>query len=200
LFEEGDKAYIVYENPHDKMICQTLSEDYLSLTSEVSEHLPRKCPPFVREAPAYFKRGNRQFLLTSGTTGYYPNPSQIDEMASPHGEWTTLGDPCRNDVTHNSFHAQFSSVFKHPFIDDLYIALGDRWLTDLTYDLPDMNKVLHAMFDKTAEPLPEGFRIEELSDENTSEADYVWLPVLFREDGTPYIEWKREWTTENFKK
>lgn len=199
LAEDGGKAYIVYENPHSEMICQTLTDDYTGFTGELSRHLPRKCPPFTREAPAFFRRGERKFLLTSGTTGYYPNPSQTDEIFSFHGEWKTLGDPCVNDRAKNSFHAQFSSVFKHPFVKDLYIALGDRWLNDLPVGLPDMNEIFQRLFDDELPPLPSDFRFSDLSDENTGEATYVWLPILFKDDGTPYIVWKNSWTTENFK-
>ncbi len=200
LFEQNEKAYVIYENPHTEMICQTLSDDYTSLTDEVSIHLRRKGPPYTREAPAFFSRNGRNFILTSGTTGYYPNATQIDELPqNPHEEWKTLGNACVNDVQNNSFHAQFSSVFKHPHIPDLYIALGDRWLNDLPMDLPDMNDIFERLFDHTKEPLPPNFKFSTLSDENTSEANYVWLPIQFHEDGTPYIVWKSEWTIENFK-
>ena len=198
LVEHGDKAYVIYENPHSEMICQTLTDDYTGLTDEVSSHIPEKCPPFVREAPAYFERGGRKFLLTSGTTGYYPNASRLYEITDFHGEWIDLGDPCEGDAAKNSFHAQFSSVFRHPRIEDLYLALGDRWLTDLPLDLPDMNDLFQRMFDPDAAPLPENFSFSDLSDENTGEAEYVWLPILFREDGTPYLKWRRSWTAEDF--
>ena len=37
------------------------------------------------------------------------------------------------------------------------------------------------------------------SDENTSEATYVWLPIRFDENGLPYITWEDEWKIEDFK-
>ncbi len=193
LFEENGKGYIVYENPHSEMICRELTDDYTGLTENYSAHLAAECPPFVREAPAYFKRGDKSYLLTSGTTGYYPNPSKIAEFAALHGEWKDLGDPCLNDKNRNSFHAQFSSVFKNPFIDGLYIALGDRWLTDLTEDLPDMEKEFYEMFSSNGKKGMTQKELATLTDDNTSEANYVWLPVRFRADGTPFIEWLREW-------
>lgn len=194
LFEADGKAYIVYENPHSETICRELTEDYANLTDNYASHLPAECPPYVREAPAYFERRGRRYLLTSGTTGYYPNPSRLDEVSSIHGEWLCLGNPCAGDTGRNSFHAQFSSVFKHPFVEDLYIALGDRWLTDLTIDLPNMEEVFYGLFSKNAPKVMESAELSTLTDENTSEADYVWLPVRFRSDGTPYLEWTREWT------
>ena len=159
----------------------------------MSIHIPKPFPPFTREAPAFFKRGGRKFLLTSGTTGYFPNETVLYEITDFHGEWRELGKPCVNDVNKNSFACQFSSVFRHPFIKDLYIALGDRWLRDLPANMPDINAIYERMFDKTKEPLPDGFTTTALSDENTSEATYVWLPVRFSDDGTPYICWETEW-------
>lgn len=170
-----------------------LNDDYTDFTDEMSIHIPKQFPPFTRETPAFFKRGGRKFLLTSGTTGYFPNETVLYEITDFHGEWRELGKPCVNDVNKNSFACQFSSVFRHPFIKDLYIASGDRWLRDLPANMPDINAIYERMFDKTKDPLPDGFTTTALSDENTSEATYVWLPVRFSDDGTPYICWETEW-------
>lgn len=193
LFEADGKAYVVYENPHCEMICRELTDDYTAVSDNYSSHLSAECPPFVREAPAYFERGGKRYLLTSGTTGYYPNPSKTDEIVSIHGEWKDLGDPCVNDVNRNSFHAQFSSVFRHPFVPDLYIAIGDRWLTDLVVDLPNMEDAFYGMFSPKGNRVLPDKDLPTLTDSNTSEADYVWLPIKFKGD-VPYIEWLREWT------
>ncbi len=198
LFLRDGRAYIVYENPHDSMICEELSDDYTALKGERSQHLQAECPPFVREAPAYFTRRGRAFLLTSGTTGYFPNPSEIAEIGEIHGAWNTLGNACVDDGKNNSFHAQFSSVFRHPFKQDLFIALGDRWLTDLAEDLPDMQKAFYGFFSKKAKKTIDESILPQLTDDNTEEANYVWLPVRFREDGTPYIAYAREWKIEDF--
>lgn len=199
LVAEGGRAYILYENPHDSMICQTLTDDYTDLTDEVTAHIPMPQPPYTREAPAYFRRGSRQFLLTSGTTGYFPNPSEVYEMHGFHGEWGGLGDPCRGDVEHTSFRSQFSSVFRHPTVPDLYIALGDRWLTDLPVPMPDFCDLFRRMFDpQQRDPLPPDFDFHVYSANDTSEADYVWLPIRFTPEGTPFIVWRDEWTVENF--
>lgn len=199
LFMIDEKAYIVYENPHDSMIVQELTDDYTDLAPTYSVHLRAECPPFVREAPAFFSRGQRNFLLTSGTTGYYPNPSEVAEIGrNVHNEWKMCGNACVNDVRNNSFHAQFSSVFRHPYKKDLYIALGDRWLRDLPEDLPDMQKVFYGLFNEKAKKILTDEQLHQLTDDNTSEATYVWLPVRFRADGTPYIAYAREWRTEDF--
>lgn len=199
LVEEDGHAYVIYENPHDSMICHTLNDDYTDVVSdEVSVHIPRPFPPFTREAPAYFRRGDDQFLLTSGTTGYFPNASEVFKMDGFHGHWESVGDPCVGDRERTSFRSQFSSVFRHPHIKDLYIALGDRWCVDLPIEYPDIGTLYERIFNPAKEPLPKGFNFNQYSETNTQDATYVWLPILFREDGVPYIVFRNEWTLEDF--
>lgn len=197
LVKEGDKAYVIFELPHTEMICRELDENYTGV-GEYSSHIPQPYPPFTREAPAYFKRGNRRFLLTSGTTGYFPNHSEITEITEFHGQWKELGNACVGDKNNDSFHAQFSSVFKHPFVKDLYIALGDRWLLDMPPDMPSGDEMFESFFNPEKQANAKNYDLSKYTDENTSEATYVWLPIYFREDGTPYIVWKNEWTVEEF--
>jgi hypothetical protein len=196
LVKDGDTAYVIFEKPHTEMICRQLNEDYTGVVGDASSHLARLYPPFVREAPAYFQRENRRFVLTSGTTGYYPNATETAEIIDFHGEWKDLGKTCEGDAQNNSFHAQFSSVFKHPFIKDLYIALGDRWLTDLPPQMPSPDLVFESYFNP--EIKEKHYNLSQYSDENTSLATYVWLPIRFKEDGTPYIQWEHEWKIEDF--
>ena len=201
LFVAGGKAYAVFENPHSEMILRELNDTYTDLAENWSSHLPMECPPMTRECPAYFVHDGRRFLLTSGTTGYYPNPTIAYDVTDLHGEWKDLGLTCRNDGRKNSFHAQFSSVFHHPHVPDLYIALGDRWLTDLPEDLPDMEALFYQHFSRKGDAESELKKIKRyLSDENTAEASYVWLPVRFDEQDNPYVEWKLLWRVEDFKK
>lgn len=188
LFEYNGKGYVVYENPHTELVVHELTDDYMGVTDRCSTHFQAPCPPFVREAPAVFERNGRLYMLTSGTTGYYPNATEVADITDIHGEWKNLGKICRNDNKNNSFHAQFSDVFRHPTKEDTYIALGDRWLTDLTEDLPNMEDVFYKM----CGPSPQPVALAELSDENTSRATYVWLQISFDGD-LPYIEWKRSW-------
>lgn len=73
---EDGKAYYYFERVHSETICADLTEDYTNVTGYYSTHFPRKCPPDVREATAHFMRKGKHYLLTSGTTGYYPNPTE----------------------------------------------------------------------------------------------------------------------------
>ena len=73
------KGYYYFERVHSELICADLTEDFTNVTGYYSTHFPLVQPPHVREAPAYFTRNGRHFLVTSGTTGYYPNPSEVAE-------------------------------------------------------------------------------------------------------------------------
>ena len=122
------KAYYFFERVHSELICADLTDDYTNVTGYYSTHFPRLGPPYTREAPAHFIRKGKHYLLTSGTTGYFPNPSELAIADTWHGPYRVLGDPHPADDTRTSFHSQISSVFRVPGKKDLYIALADRWL------------------------------------------------------------------------
>ncbi len=197
--EEG-KAYIIFEHCHTEMICADLTDDYLGITGKYSSHFGIKLPPYTREAPGFFTHEGKKYIITSGTTGYFPNPSEAAEITDMHGEWKVLGDPCENDVNANSFHAQFSSIFKVPSKKNLYIALGDRWLTDIPdTPLPEVPLIYEALCCGEHRDNDYGGvkRLRELSSESTVNATYVWLPLVF-EDGKPVIRWYDSWKTDDF--
>jgi len=151
-------------------------------------------PPYVREAPAYFTRRGRHYLVTSGTTGYYPNPSQVAVAPSYHGPWTMLNDPHPADPSRSSYQSQISSVFKHPHKQDLYIALADRWLPRYTAS----SEAAMAMHAETFRPHSghHDSQSPELTEIDTSISDYVWLPFRFEEERA-VLDWYDEWRIED---
>ena len=205
------KAYYYFERVHSETICADLTDDYTDVTGYYSTHFPRPCPPYVREATAHFMRGGKHYLLTSGTTGYLPNPSEIAVADTWHGPYTVLGNPHPTDPTDTSFHSQVSSVFKVPGKKDLYIACADRWCPNaMDKDYHRYGKIFEAIF--TPERRTEIFR--ELYGENFSRemmaqdmisdvnnetrlSDYVWLPIRFDGD-MAYIDWKDEWSLDEY--
>ena len=194
------KGYYFFERVHSETIIADLTDDYTDVTGYYSTHFVRHRPPFTREATAHFIRQNKHYLLTSGTTGYYPNPSEIAIADTWHGPYTVLGDPHPADATRTSFHSQVSSVFKVPGKKDLYIALADRWIpqgTDtLDYNVygPVVEMLSDPDFPRDKIPLDV---LASLPKETTCLADYVWLPISF--DGEiPRIDWRDEWRLEDF--
>ena len=198
---DNGQAYIVFDRVHYDMVVMGLTEDYLDTTVEHSEHYYRRCPPYVREAPAVFFHKGKGYVFTSGTTDYFPNQSEVAVFDDIHGNWRVLGDPHAGDKKHTSFDSQICSVFKHPHYDDLYIAMADRWLVDLPVDRPDMNDVFAAMFDSECDneikKKYKNFPLNSLTKQNTSLADYVWLPIVFEND-IPKLYWYNEWKIEDF--
>jgi hypothetical protein len=186
------KAYCYFERVHSELICADLTDDYTDVSGYYSSHFPRTNPPFVREAPAYFRRGRLHYLFTSGTTGYFPNPSEVACASSYHGPWRLLGDPHPGDPERTSYRSQVTSVYKHPGKRNLYIALADRWLTDLPRVLPDIGATFDAAFGADPPDYSRLKALDGLTVQNTSLADYVWLPVRF--DGEmAYLDWRDEW-------
>lgn len=194
------KGYYYFEKVHTDLICAELTDDYTDVSGEYSSHFPHPGPPFTREAPAYFTRRGVHYLITSGSTGYFPNFSEIASAPDYHGPWTVLGDPHPGDPSRTSYRSQITSVFRHPHKEDLYIALADRWLPQLPEDMPNVYDVVAAMATGEAPPVSPGGDRSALAaglGQNTAIADYVWLPLRFDGD-VPVIEWADEWRVEDF--
>ncbi len=195
------KAYYYFERVHSETVCADLTDDYTNVTGYYSTHFPRSHPPYVREATAHFVRNFKHYLITSGTSGYMPNPSEAAVADTWHGPYTVLGDPHVNDPSRTSFHSQISSVFKVPGKKDLYIACADRWMPnamDVPYEFYE--KIYDTLFDPDATEAERQDAMKKMSvipREKTREADYVWLPIRFDGD-RPVIEWYDEWKIEDF--
>ncbi|AJG98231.1 hypothetical protein LF65_01626 [Clostridium beijerinckii] len=196
---EDGKAYYYFERVHSETICADLTEDYTDVTGYYSTHFPCKYPPYVREATAHFLRNGMHYLVTSGTTGYLPNPSEVAIADTWHGPFRVLGNPHPDDKTNTSYHSQISSVFKVHGKKDLYIACADRWLpNEMHLKYEEYAKVFESLFNPDF-PEVEKSELEKWNwpVENTSVANYVWLP--FRFDGEmAYLDWKDEWRIEDY--
>lgn len=206
---EDGKAYYYFERIHSEIICADLTVDYTDVTGFYSTHFPHPAPPYVREAPAHFLRKGKHYLLTSGTTGYLPNPSEAAVGDTWHGPFYVLGDTHPEDTSRTSYHSQISSVFKVPGKKELYIACADRWMPDLMaikYEayrdlFINLFQGIDADFSSLTKDLGINFN---RAIRNTSIADYVWLPLRFAEpdaehpSGKVYIDWLDEWRLEDY--
>ncbi|HLK90226.1 MAG TPA: discoidin domain-containing protein [Polyangia bacterium] len=122
LFKDDDgKAYFMAAaNNNQDMIIYQLSDDYLTIKSQVVTVFAGK----QREAPAMFKQNGRYYLITSAATGWDPNQAQYASATSIAGPWsslTNLGDSITYDT---------QSAFVIPFVGSqttTYIFAGDRW-------------------------------------------------------------------------
>ena len=198
------KAYYYFERVHSETVCADLTEDYTDVTGYYSTHFPHSGPPYVREATAHFVRKGKHYLVTSGPSGYLPNPSEVAVADSWHGPYIVLGNPHPTNPSHTSFHSQISSVFQVAGKEDLFIAVADRWCpTDMDVPYDFYKEVYEDIFQGKGQhipqiekkygrtmPTPDGKR-------NTSIAGYVWLPFRFEGD-TAYLDWRDEWRIEDY--
>ena len=197
------KAYYIFERPHFQLVTVTLSDDYTEVTDEYSVHYDNLLPPYTREAPTYFERNGKRYLFTSGTSGYYPNPSQVAVFEEFHGEYQDLGNPHIGDDTNPSFSSQITCVLKIPD-RDFYIACADRWMPG-RMAMKLSAQVIEGMkkhfkdyepdtLPREAAPLP-GKLLKH--SEKTVKSTYVWLPIEWEGD-KPVIRWYDEWRYEDF--
>jgi hypothetical protein len=203
LVDSGDKAYIIFERPHFELITATLTDDYTAVTGEYSAHYQGLNPPHTREAPSYFTRNGKHYLFTSGTSGYFPNKTQVCEFTDFHGEYKDIGDPCLNDKTLTTFNSQISGVLKIPS-KNLWIAYADRWQPGKKSAFfskmitSGMEKLFKDYVPDTAPQEVTGLSGKMIKHtENTSKSTYVWLPIEWQGD-KPVILWRDEWRIEEF--
>lgn len=191
------KAYLFAETDINKVTSYTLTEDYLGVIEEKYEHLVNR----YREGIAHFERKGKHYLVTSGRTGYIPNPSETAIAEDWHGPYEVQGNPHVNDADQSSFNSQISCIFKHPKIDDLYIAMADRWVPDFHVKAGVSAKIWSIIVSIVKkEPVPKGDMewfdaLPMMDNVDTSIANYVWLPLRF-EGNRACIDWKNEWKIE----
>ena len=199
------KGYYFFERVHSETIVADLTEDYTDVTGYYSTHFPHAQPPYVREATAHFARRGKHYLVTSGTTGYLPNPSEIAVADTWHGPYRVLGNPHPGDESGTSFHSQITSVFKVPGKRDLYIALADRWAPDLMHlryeNYGEWFRLRFLQEERTPEEERRMAELQKLlppdSGLDTSKARYVWLPFRF-EGEMGILEWHDQWSLDDF--
>jgi hypothetical protein len=202
---QTNKGYYYFEKVHTELICAELSWDYTEVTGQYSSHFQRSHPPFVREAPVHFMRNGKHYLFTSGTTGYFPNESEVAIADDWHGPYKVLGNPHPKDRAKTSFRSQITDVLKVENTD-LYIAIADRWLPKFPGSL-FVTRMISRRFDRkygadTGEKVKEeqsqlNQKPKKMNNSNTAFANYVWLPIRF-EGELPVIDWKKEWRIEDY--
>jgi hypothetical protein len=169
IFTDTDGAiyHIAVRKPDKSLVYGRLSEDGLR---PVGEYKVLEGVTIGTEAPAFFRREDKVYLLGSGTSGWKPNPARMfvaDQFTGPYEELT---NPCQgvnpiNDLgPDKTFGGQ--STFVYPVA-----GRKDAWI---------------AMFDinKPEDPINGG---------------YIWLPIEFEAD-QPVIRWRDKWDLSEFSK
>ena len=88
-----------------------------------------------REAPAPFKYNGKYYLITSGATGWAPNPGDLAVADSPLGPYQSLGNPFIGPKANTSFDTQSTFVIPQPGAPEgHFLYLGDRWKSEALHD------------------------------------------------------------------
>ncbi|MDX2284066.1 MAG: glycoside hydrolase family 43 protein [Bacteroidia bacterium] len=122
-----------------------LSDDGLLIAGEPSVAMDGE----YREAPAVFRWRDNYYQITSGCTGWRPNPARWHIADHPLGPWTTGGDPCVDDRQGTTFDSQSTFILPLPGQPDEFLFLADRWKPK---DLQDSRYVWLRLSMKTGEP------------------------------------------------
>jgi beta-xylosidase len=130
LFQDDDgKAYLIYssEQNNTMQIC-LLSADYLKPTKTFNRILVDR----KREAPAIFKSEGKYYLITSGCTGWSPNPATYAVADQVMGPWKEYGNPCLGPGSETTFEAQSTFVLPVAGKEKTFLFMADIWnKTDL---------------------------------------------------------------------
>ena len=193
IFEYDGKAYLVGERPHDAFCLYELDDTYTRTVSE-QPHFAGMKPPWLPEAPCAVQNKGKFTFICSHTTGYFPNPTFNIVAKDLHSKWKRAGKTFVGDKKNNSFNSQISCVFK-VFGKDLYVALADRWLTDLPEKMQSPVKLYDRMFkgDRQVDRI-----LHNYTEQNTSLATYCFYPVYFNAKGEPRIRYYSQWRLEDF--
>ena len=181
LFIDDDgTAYIIYSSEENRtMFISRLNDEYTDLDvpqepvglAKNGVDFVRLFPGGQREAPALFKYDGTYYMITSGATGWSPNPARYWKADEILGEWTDMGDPCIGDTDGKTFWTQSTNVIPVDPENGKFIYMGDRWGYGKTQD----------------------FSAEALADSR-----YVWLPVQIDARGNISLEEYNDWDLSVF--
>ncbi|MGO4913660.1 glycoside hydrolase family 43 protein [Leeuwenhoekiella sp. W20_SRS_FM14] len=125
IFVDDDgKAYHIHSSEENQTLhISELTDDYLDFTSR----WVRMQPGGQNEAPAVFKQDDTYYMITSGLTGWAPNPARSFSSKSIWGPWESLGNPARGKGAEVTFNSQSTHVLPVEGKENTFLYMGDRW-------------------------------------------------------------------------
>ncbi|MEV5967269.1 glycoside hydrolase family 43 protein [Kribbella sp. NPDC051952] len=140
--DDDGTGYIVYSSEENRtMYISKLNRAYTYLSARPENAVPGK--DFVRtlacnqrEAPALFKVAGTYHLITSGATGWDPNPARDATATSILGSWTDRGTPITGPGAADTYRSQSTSVIPIDPARNRFAFMGDRWTPDELANAP----------------------------------------------------------------
>ena len=139
LFKDDDgTAYVIYSSDgNTNTYIVKLNDEYTGISK--SGENPIEGIDYIvtfvknsREAPAMFKYNQKYYMISSGCTGWSPNPASYAISDKVLGNWKTIGNPCVDDGASTTYDTQSTCVYK--INDGEYIYMGDRWYSGYLRD------------------------------------------------------------------
>lgn len=139
LFLDGDgAAYVFYASEgNPTMYVARLNAEFTAIETPAAQGKTwqRILVGEKREAPAPFRYRGKYYLITSGLTGWDPNPASYAIADHPFGPWRTMGNPCVGPDAATTFHGQSTYVLPAPGKPPgNFIFMADRWFKDRLED------------------------------------------------------------------
>jgi hypothetical protein len=135
LFVDDDgKAYHIHSSESNQTLhIAELTDDYQNFSGKICTCICRERP--MKRLP-FLKRNGKYYMITSGTTGWKPNPARSSVADHPFGPWQELGDPSRGteDQVKTTFWSQSTYIIPVPGKKNAYIYMGDRWTPENAID------------------------------------------------------------------
>lgn len=125
LFVDDDqKAYHIFASEENYTLhIAELTDDYCGYSGKYTRILPGKS----NEAPAIFKRKGVYWMISSGCTGWAPNPARLSRAFNIWGPWEELPNPCKGFKAETTFDSQSTFIFPVQNKNDAWIFMADQW-------------------------------------------------------------------------
>lgn len=134
LFVDDDGAayHLASSEDNGTLHLSRLSDDFLDTTGEYIRLFPGR----FNEAPALMKREGIYFLITSGCTGWDPNPARLFKARTIWGPWEELENPCVGTKAQkaSTFESQSTYILPVTGKSDAFVFIADRWRPENAID------------------------------------------------------------------
>ena len=125
LFEQEDgHAYLIASSEGNKTLhVAPLDDSYTGVRGGYMRIFPEQ----EREAPCAFASHGQFYLLTSGCTGWRPNPALFGYAPDIIGPWKLIDNPCVGERARDTYEGQTTCIFE---TSGRLFALIDHWHPD----------------------------------------------------------------------
>jgi hypothetical protein len=133
FIDVDDRAYHMASSEENQTLhIRELTDDYQDFTGKYVRVLPAG----RNEGPAIFRKDGKYYMITSGLTGWKPNPGKSAMADSIMGEWTALGNPCigTEEEENTTFESQSTYAIDMDGKGKRYILMADRWRPENAID------------------------------------------------------------------